>query len=452
MTLTVVDGRTLVPVRGVFEALGFYVDWDNETRTAILENENYLILIPIDSYVFTTNGEEFSLDVPAQLIGGSTMVPIRLPLESVGFVVGWENNSVIISMPIIQEEIVQFLADIEEVSDFIRSILQVDFDICQNVYVRRGVFWAFLNLHDEMNLNRFEPFPYRMSATRRAGEVAVFYNPDIQLFALVIDLGGNRDGSRNISSIVLTTRRVREEFFTQNMNRFNMTMQYQSENFYWWSNDERARWLPEMAARLEASVPEIINLFGLDYLPERINVAYWSRPDYDVHLRVNSWREYRIGLDYYCGYARDGHFSVVRPTRSRNISDGMIALLIHETVHEIQRMIGTNWLVTPAWLTEGAATYFERPNVLSWDIPLIRNSIRNNRIPTLQQLEDSNLFWNNVREYSSFGATIVQFIHNTFGFEYVVELHRNYDIEEVFGISRAEFQNQWHQYLRNNFR
>ena len=60
----VIDGRTLVPVRGVFESLGFYVDWDNETRTAIIENENYLILIPIDSYTFTTNGEEFSLDVP----------------------------------------------------------------------------------------------------------------------------------------------------------------------------------------------------------------------------------------------------------------------------------------------------------------------------------------------------------------------------------------------------
>ena len=94
-----IDGRTLVPVRSVFEALGFEVDWDNETRTAILENENYLILIPIDSYVFTTNGEEFSLDVPAQLINGRTMVPIRLPLESVGFDVDWENNTVIITMP-----------------------------------------------------------------------------------------------------------------------------------------------------------------------------------------------------------------------------------------------------------------------------------------------------------------------------------------------------------------
>ena len=31
---TIVDGRTLVPMRAIFEALGAEVDWDGETRTA----------------------------------------------------------------------------------------------------------------------------------------------------------------------------------------------------------------------------------------------------------------------------------------------------------------------------------------------------------------------------------------------------------------------------------
>ena len=30
----IVDGRTLVPVRGVFEALGFTAEWNGDTRTA----------------------------------------------------------------------------------------------------------------------------------------------------------------------------------------------------------------------------------------------------------------------------------------------------------------------------------------------------------------------------------------------------------------------------------
>ena len=98
-----VDGRTLVPVRGVFEMLGFDVDWDNATNTAIISSVDYEMRITIGSNVFTVNGTEHNLDVPAQSIGGRTMVPIRLPLESVGKEVDWNGatSTVIITVPII---------------------------------------------------------------------------------------------------------------------------------------------------------------------------------------------------------------------------------------------------------------------------------------------------------------------------------------------------------------
>ena len=89
----VVDGRTLVPVRGVFESLGFDVDWDEYIQTAILTSNDFEVLIPIDSDIFTTNGEAFSLDVPAQIIGGRTMLPIRAVLESVGYQVYWDEDT-----------------------------------------------------------------------------------------------------------------------------------------------------------------------------------------------------------------------------------------------------------------------------------------------------------------------------------------------------------------------
>ena len=85
----IVDGRTLVPVRGVFEELGFEVDWEGTTRTAILVNDTYEIRISVGSASFYVNGVRHTLDVPAQLIGGRTMVPLRLPLESVGFGLNW---------------------------------------------------------------------------------------------------------------------------------------------------------------------------------------------------------------------------------------------------------------------------------------------------------------------------------------------------------------------------
>ena len=89
----IVDGRTLVPIRGVFEALGFEVHWHQETQTVTLTNAPYIVVITVGSPVFTTNGEEFELDVPAQIINGRTMLPIRAVVESLGMAVMWNQVS-----------------------------------------------------------------------------------------------------------------------------------------------------------------------------------------------------------------------------------------------------------------------------------------------------------------------------------------------------------------------
>ncbi|MCL1883353.1 MAG: copper amine oxidase N-terminal domain-containing protein [Defluviitaleaceae bacterium] len=51
---TIVDGRTLVPVRGVFEHLGFEVDWAGDTRTVSLARPAHQVFITIDQAQFTT--------------------------------------------------------------------------------------------------------------------------------------------------------------------------------------------------------------------------------------------------------------------------------------------------------------------------------------------------------------------------------------------------------------
>ena len=99
---TIVDGRTLVPVRGVFEALGFTVSWEQATTTATLTSEDFAVIISVGSDTFTTNGEEFDLDVPAQIIKGRTLLPIRAVLESVGHDVDWDGatGTVLVTRPV----------------------------------------------------------------------------------------------------------------------------------------------------------------------------------------------------------------------------------------------------------------------------------------------------------------------------------------------------------------
>jgi len=87
----IIDGRTLVPVRGVFEQLGFVPTWDSVARTATLTRSDFTIEITIGSNVFISSGTEHILDVHAQIINGSTMLPLRAVLESVGYSVGWNS-------------------------------------------------------------------------------------------------------------------------------------------------------------------------------------------------------------------------------------------------------------------------------------------------------------------------------------------------------------------------
>ena len=89
----IVDGRTLVPVAGVFQTLGFEVQWDGETQQATLTRANDMVVITIGSSTFTTNGVDHELDVYAQIIGSRTMLPIAAVLKSVGHNVDWDDNT-----------------------------------------------------------------------------------------------------------------------------------------------------------------------------------------------------------------------------------------------------------------------------------------------------------------------------------------------------------------------
>ncbi len=86
---TIVDGRTLVPLRAIFEALGAEVEWDNATRTATGTRGETVVSVQIDSNIAYVNGEAKELDVPAQIINDRTMVPARFVSEAMGCKVTW---------------------------------------------------------------------------------------------------------------------------------------------------------------------------------------------------------------------------------------------------------------------------------------------------------------------------------------------------------------------------
>ncbi len=90
----IVNGRTLVPVRAIFESMGITVGWDGTTRTVSASRGTTSITMVIDTNVINkvVNGKKTAveIDVPATILGNRTMVPARAVTESFGASVKWD--------------------------------------------------------------------------------------------------------------------------------------------------------------------------------------------------------------------------------------------------------------------------------------------------------------------------------------------------------------------------
>lgn len=75
------DGRTLIPLRALAEALDATVEWDDATRTVTFTRNGNTVQLQIGSNVVLFNGQELSLDVPAAIVSGRTVVPLRAVSE-----------------------------------------------------------------------------------------------------------------------------------------------------------------------------------------------------------------------------------------------------------------------------------------------------------------------------------------------------------------------------------
>ena len=85
------NDRTMVPMRAIFEALGATVSWDDATQTATGEKDGKKVSVTIDSTIATVDGAEKTLDQSAVLKDGRTLVPLRFVSEAFGAEVGWDD-------------------------------------------------------------------------------------------------------------------------------------------------------------------------------------------------------------------------------------------------------------------------------------------------------------------------------------------------------------------------
>lgn len=103
-----INDRTMVPLRAIFEALGAEVDWDNDTQTVIAMKDDVTVTATIGSTKMYIDDEEKTMDVAPMLIGGRTLVPVRFVAEAFDCDVDWDGDNSIVYIASLEED---FYAD-----------------------------------------------------------------------------------------------------------------------------------------------------------------------------------------------------------------------------------------------------------------------------------------------------------------------------------------------------
>lgn len=85
------NGRTMVPMRKIFESLGAKIEWNGSTKTVTAESGSQTLKLTIGSTAAYANGSEVRLDAAPYLQNDTTLVPLRFVSEYLGADVRWDN-------------------------------------------------------------------------------------------------------------------------------------------------------------------------------------------------------------------------------------------------------------------------------------------------------------------------------------------------------------------------
>jgi len=128
----IVNDRTVVPMRAIFESLGATVDWNADTRTVYSVKGSDTISLRVDDPAMVVNNSTIALDTAPCIIDDRTLVPVRAISEAFGMNVSWDGEirSVLINSN-------SLLADGAGQSGPIWTKTKNDTTVTANTYIKR---------------------------------------------------------------------------------------------------------------------------------------------------------------------------------------------------------------------------------------------------------------------------------------------------------------------------
>ena len=94
----IINNRTMVPMRKIFETLGATVEWDQNTKTVTSTKGGTTVTLTIDNPNMNVNGNVVTLDTPACIVDNRTLVPVRAIAEAFQTEVNWDESTKTVSI------------------------------------------------------------------------------------------------------------------------------------------------------------------------------------------------------------------------------------------------------------------------------------------------------------------------------------------------------------------
>lgn len=138
----IINGRTVVPIRFVAEALGADVAWDGATKTATITKGELQLKLKVGGKALKNN-LPVALDVPPQIVGGRLMVPLRFVAETLNCRVKWDEASRTVDI-VVEEERIELeklkrelelsISDVEQKIQKVKSEYQYQRNLVESAY------------------------------------------------------------------------------------------------------------------------------------------------------------------------------------------------------------------------------------------------------------------------------------------------------------------------------
>ena len=98
MPAVIIDGRTMLPMRQIAQELGCEVNWNEAAKQIYVMRGSDIIVFTVNSKTGYENGKEFTMDVPATIVNDRTMLPVRALADALHLNIKWDDPNRIVSI------------------------------------------------------------------------------------------------------------------------------------------------------------------------------------------------------------------------------------------------------------------------------------------------------------------------------------------------------------------